>query len=235
MTIKVLAAGQSNMIGKPSTNVPNFSTVSPLVRVWNNVNPLGGVGSQFVTAAEARLAGTFQHTDRNTLSPWFADKLARTQYDSVDLTVVARGASSVSYWDPSEVNYPMLAATVDVWNATGQGPADVFLWHQGESDLDMPAEWYIATFESMVTNLKAANVLSDNSLILLGGLAETSAIPALFNRRVLMTLARKPNRGYARSTGLVTFDAGNTHFDSKSLTAFGAKRYYTAYMFARDR
>lgn len=234
MTIKILAAGQSNMIGKPSVNPPDFSTVSPSVRVWNNVNPLGAIGTAFVSAAEARAGGTFEHTDRNSLSPWFADKLARTQFESVDLTVVARGGSKIEFWSPAEPLYPMLAHTQAVWAATGQGPADIFLWHQGESNLPSPPANYQGKFEAMLSDLTAAGVISASTLILIGGIMEASKDCAAFNRRVLLPLAKAPGRGYAHSTRLKAFDVPTyTHFDSASLTALGAKRYYSAYLFAR--
>lgn len=230
MTIKVFASGQSNMLGI-GTGGPGLSEVSSSVRVWNNVNPLGSLGTAFVTASAAQAAGTFQYTDRNNLAVWFCDKLARTQYESVDLTMVARGGSSITLWEP-DAAIGLYDRCVDVWTLTGQAPADVFLWHQGESDLTMDPVAYAAAFEQLLLDLAAGGVIDENTLILMGGIAQEEAQTVTFNSDVLVGLVDRSGRGFAHSYGLVTSDAG-THFDGPSLYAFGAHRYHSAYVFAR--
>lgn len=235
MTIKVLASGQSNMIGFATDNVPSFANVSTNVRVWNSVNPLGSNGTAFVTATAARTAGTFESTNTNNLAIWFADNLARRTFETVDLVMVARGTTSIANFQPGDVTVPMYSELTSVWAATGQGPADVFLWHQGERDvvLGTSASTYTSLFESMITSLITAGVLNSSTVILVGGLAEEAADKYTFNKSCLFQLTKKPRRGYAGSAGLTTFDG--VHFDSKSLTALGARRYYSAYLFASGR
>ena len=226
--MRVFASGQSNAMGR-GTGGPNWATVSPDVRVWNNINPLGDNGTAFVTAAEAKALGTFQYTDRNNIFVWFCDKLARTLFEPVDLTMVARGGSTLSLWHPDEQTYPMLQECIAVWAATGQAPADVFVWHQGESDVPNP-ESYIEAFAALLANLKAGGVIDDNTIVIVGGLVENSAERVLFNRNVLMKL---PGTVYARSYGLPVYD-GN-HFTAHAMTRYGAARYASAYRFARLR
>ena len=232
MTIKVLAMGQSNMVGIDSSNVPDFATVSASARFWNNVNPLGANGTAFVSATAARTAGAFPLPDRNNMPVWFADKLARATFTAVDTVVVARQGSPISYWSPSEATFPLYAEAVAVWGATGQGPADVLMWHQGENDVtDGTTATYIANFEQMVSNLIAAGVLSANTLILLGGIAEQTLERTAFNKTCLLPLAGKRGWAYASSYGLTVIDG--VHFNSASLTDLGARRYFSAYQFAR--
>lgn len=229
MTIKVFASGQSNMLGRGSGGAA-LSGVSGNVRVWNNVNPLGGNGTAFVTAAQAQAAGTFQLTDRNNLAVWFCDKLARTQFDTVDLTLVARASSPIRYWAPGEVTYPMLQECIDVWAATGQGPADVFIWHQGENNSANAHDSYLTAFESLLIDLEAGGVIGPETVVVTGGILEGDASRTSFNRGALLPLASKPRRGYAGSYTMTSDDGA--HFDGRSLVALGARRYFAAYLFA---
>lgn len=233
MTIRVFVSGQSNALGR-NTGGPDWAGIHANVRVWNNVNPLGGNGSAFTTPATARAAGTFENTDRNSFGVWFCDRLARETGDSVDMTIVARGASSILVWDPAEATYPMLQECIDVWTATGQPPAHVFLWHQGEGDAASMdhAEWE-TRFLDLCADLAAAGVIDGDTIILLGGIAdETLLTKVQFNAEVLRPLAAaQPRFGYANPRGLDTSDG--THFDGPALYNFGFHRYYAAYLDAQ--
>lgn len=231
MTIKVFASGQSNMLGR-GTGGPAFSGVSANVSVWNNVNPLGANGTAFVTASAAQSAGTFEFTDRNNLAVWLCDKLARTQFDTVTLAMVALGGASISMWDPAEVTFPLLNECNAVWDATGQGAADVFLWHQGEADTATADATYIAAFEALLVNLIAGGVISASTIILVGGVAEASAAYNSVNRDKLQKIAKLKGRGFASSSGLLTTDG--SHFDGAGLYSMGARRYFSAWRFAKS-
>lgn len=230
MTIKVFASGQSNMLGR-GTGGPAFSGVSANVRVWNNINPLGANGTAFVTASAAQAAGVFQDTDKNNLAVWFCDKLARTQGDTVDLTLVALGGAQIAYWDPAEVTWPMFNECVSVWTATGQGPADVFLWHQGEADISTPSTSYMAQFQALVQNLINAGVLKESTRIILGGIAEDTAADLAFNYNSLLPLCGSGTT-YATSYQLTTTDTA--HFTGQGLYMFGSRTYFSAYLLAKS-
>lgn len=162
---------------------------------------------------------------------WFADKLARTTFEAVDTVIVSRQGSPISYWNPNEVTYPLYSKIISVWSATGQGSADVFMWHQGENDVTGGTEAaYSDNFEALLANLTNAGVLSSSTVILIGAIAEQSAANSAFNNKRLLPLAKKPGRAYVSSYGLSVFDG--VHFDSSSLTAFGARRYFSAYKLA---
>lgn len=230
MTIRVFMSGQSNALGA-GTGGPDWAGVSPSVRVWNNKNPVTSVGDSFVMAAQAKAVGVFFYTDRGNFGPWFCDKLARTQFDTVDLTAVIRSASNIGYWAPEGAAVPMLQQCIDVWAATGQEPADVFLWHQGESNTSTGHEAYREAFEALLANLTAGGVIGPNTLVLIGGLAETTVAKHRFNLGALRELANRPGRAYASSYRLPNYDG--THFTGDALAEFGASRYYAAYQFAR--
>lgn len=227
MTIKVFASGQSNMLGA-GTGGPAMSGVSANVSVWNSVAPFGSVGSAFVTASAAQAAGTFQFTDRNNMAVWFCDKLARTQFDTVTLALAARNGSSINLWSPSEVTNPMFDRCVDVWSATGQDPADIFLWHQGESDLTN--DTYNEQFTQLVEDLIGASVISESTLILLGGLSENDEDTKNFNLEKLQALSRK-HTVFTESHLCPTYDT--VHFTGQGLYQFGSNRLYSAYLLAR--
>ncbi|WP_332823127.1 sialate O-acetylesterase [Stutzerimonas kunmingensis] len=228
MAVRVFASGQSNSIGWGASG-PSFAKVSSSVRVWNNANPLGGNGSAFVTAATAQTGGTFQYTDRNNAFVWFCDKLARTQHEAVDLTFVGRGNSPIELWDADESVSPMLAECIGVWTATGQPPADIFLWHQGENNAGWERTPYEARFDTLLDDLTRGGVIDGNTIVIVGGLAEENNQRVTFNHRVLARLRRAT---FATSYGLKTSDG--THFDAASLTRL-ARRYFSAYQFARLR
>ncbi len=229
---RVFVSGQSNALGRAEDG-PDWSAINKSVRVWNNANPLRGIGSSFVSAEEARAGGPFQHTDPNHLinnfGVWFCDRFAREFDRPVDMTIVARGASWIHFWDPAEQTYPMLQDCINVWAATAQPPAHIFLWHQGEGHADIATSYddYSTAFLSLVDNLKNGGVIDDNTLIILGGLAEEKDGRQRFNHEVLKTLADNHDRiAYAPSHGLKTYD--RTHFNGDSLHTFGSERYFEA-------
>jgi hypothetical protein len=214
-----------------ATDASKWEAISADVRVWNNVNPLGAIGSAWVTPVAARQGSTFQYLDRNNLSVWFCDKVARCRFEPVDLTFVARGGSSIALWNAGEATYPLLNHCVNVWAATGQAAADVFLWHQGEGDAAMPTAEYHVRFRALLAALTTGGVIDQNTLVVVGGVAHVPALRDV-NERHLMGL-RDRRIAYASSYRLPTYDG--VHFTSDALTALGARRYFAAYEFARSR
>lgn len=229
MTIRVFASGQSNMLGS-GTGGPALSGVSASVRVWNSVAPFGAVGSAYVTAAAAQAAGTFQFNDRNNLAAWFCDRLARTQFDTVDMVFAARNGSAINLWTPEATTNSMYSRCLAVWAAAGSQPANVFLWHQGESDLANAN--YRENFAAMIASLKAAGVLSPTCAVVVMGLVESSASPVQFNQNMLQGVCG-PGVAYAPSLGLPTYD--DMHFTGDGLYAMGSRRAFSAYLLARHR
>lgn len=234
MTIRVFMSGQSNALGRDEGGPP-WSAIDSRVRVWNNVNPLGANGTAFVSAATARAGGTFDNLDRNNLGVWFCHRLAQVRDEDVDFTIVARGATHILEWEPGSP-IGMYEEIVDVWTATGQGPADIFLWHQGEGSVSTDPtnlETYRNRWTSFVYDeLTAAGVIDANTIIILGGLAEEGVneeARIAFNIGALQQLAvDTPNTYYAPSDGLTTYDG--THFIGQALYTHGAARYFSAYM-----
>lgn len=228
MTIKVFASGQSNALGR-MTGGPDWSGIHTGVRVWNNVNPLGINGSAFVSAITARAGGTFQYTDRNNFCVWFCDRLCREQSEDVDLTLVARGDSSIARWSASEVTYPMLQECIDVWAATGQGPADIFLWHQGEANASTLPATYSADFLTLLDALESGGVISPTTRVIVGGLADGGNVNYIdFTRTCLAKLPDYSSRiGFAYTSSVPVGDP--THFSGEGLYVLGGDRYFTAY------
>lgn len=230
--IRIFASGQSNMVGR-ATDGPDWDLIDDRVTVWNNVNPLGSIGTAFSTPITARANGTFDFTNRNNLGVWFADRMARELDDDVRLVMAARGATAIESWAEGETEIPMLENCIDVWAASTAGDpavADVFIWHQGEGNLSTPD--YPAKFTTLLANLEAGGVIGPNTLVIVGGLSEDNINRRNFNVNVLSKLHNSDSRiVFARSTGLHSYDG--THFDGKSLYRFGSERYYHAYRMAQ--
>ncbi|MEX4006955.1 sialate O-acetylesterase [Neoaquamicrobium sediminum] len=227
MTIRVFVSGQSNALGRGFAG-PDWSAIDSRVRVWNNVNPLGLNGSAFVSAPAARIAGTFQLEDRNNAAVWFAHRLAIVRDDDVDVTLVARSGAPISNWAPGEATYPLLQECIDVYAATGQPPADVFMWHQGESDVFAASATYRSAFLDLLANLTAADVIDSNTIVIVGGLLEDNSSRIDFNNNALKALAAENAQiYYSSSAGLTSED--EVHFDGNSLYYMGVERYFAAY------
>lgn len=228
MTIRVFVSGQSNALGRGAGG-PSWAGVDSRVRVWNNANPLGANGSGWATASDARATHeTFQFLDRNNFGVWFCHRAAQVRDDDVYMTIVARGGTAIEAWGTSSPSVPMLQECIDVYATTGQDPADVFLWHQGEGNTSTPAVTYKSDFLALVSNLTNAGVIDANTVIIVGGLSEDNQSRIDFNNNVLRALANEnPNIYYANSSGLSSYDG--THFDGQSLYTLGAERFFAAY------
>lgn len=231
MTIRVFASGQSNALGR-GTGGPSFSGVSSSVRVWDTVNPLGALGTSWVNAVTAQAGGTFENTDRNNAAVWLCDRIARTSFDTVDLTLVARGGTAISQWAPG-APVPMLQQCIDVWSATGQDPAHVMTWQQGEGDhLSTPPASYTAQFLSLLANLEAAGVINADTIVVVSGIAPSDADRYAYCENPLYDLQLQDPRCCYSSTFLAE-TSDNIHFTGPDLYAMGRNRMYAAYNYAR--
>jgi hypothetical protein len=233
MTLRVLVSGQSNSLGI-SPGGPNWSLLSPNIRVWDNVNPYTSVGSQWVTPEVARAGGTFwMHTTRNNFAVWFCDKLARATFETVDLTIVGREGRGIEYWSEERPqNDSLLHQLTNVYAATGQGPADIFLMHQGEANSGEDPALYRPPFLRLLSSLKSRNIIDENTIVIVGGLAHENQNYVRFTERALHSLT-KLGIAFASSHGLPTTDG--VHFTGQALFKLGAVRYFSAYQFAKLR
>lgn len=233
MTIRVFASGQSNALGR-GTGGPAFSGVSSSVRVWDTVNPLGALGTGWVNAATAQAGGTFENTDRNNAAVWLCDRIARTAFDTVDLTLVARGGTAISQWAPG-APVPMLDQCLDVWAATGQAPAHVMTWQQGEGDhLSTPAPSYIDQFIALLGSLEDGGVIDRNTIIIVSGIAPSDAARYAYNETALGRL-QLADRRCVYSSPFLAETSDNVHFTGPALYTMGHSRMFSAYTYARLR
>lgn len=233
MTIKVFASGQSNSLGR-GTGGPAFSGVNAGVRVWNTINPLGALGTAWVTAAAAQAAGTFEFLDRNNAAVWFCDRLSRVTSEDVDLTLVARGGTAISQWAPG-AGVPMLQQCIDVWGATTQAPADVMLWQQGEGDhVSTPASTYIADFLALLSNLTSAGVIDANTIVIISGIAESDDARYNYNVDALYAIQAQYSKSVFASSLLAPTSDG-VHFTGQALADMGRSRFFASYRYALSK
>jgi hypothetical protein len=223
--VELALLGQSNGLGR-GTGGPSFAGVSPLVSVWNNQNPTGAIGTAYVSAQVAQQGGTFQYTDRNNIGVWFADRVARSLYEPVRLTVVARGGTSIEQWGPFEQSVPMFARTLEVWG--DKPPADVAIWMHGETDHLTP-ETYPLGLNLLRENLISGGVITRQTILLICGIA-----PSDKARRDFQEVQRAiPNTYFVSPHSLETTDG--VHFTGAALARYGANKCFAAYQFAKAR
>ncbi len=227
MTKTVFVSGQSNSLGR-DTGGPAWASITG-VRVWDNANPLGANGSAFRTPVNTRaIYGTFEFTDRNNAAVWFCRRLAQYLSETIDMTIVARGGTAISGWAPGD-SVGMLQECLDVWAATGQGPADIFVWHNNESNSGTSATGYRDAWLALAANLEAGGVIGPNTKILLVGTPEDNAARVAANRNSLGAIvAADPRCTITLSDGLSTYDG--LHFTGDALYVLGAHRIFDAYM-----
>lgn len=235
MVKRILASGQSNMDGR-GIGGPDWSTISPRVRVWNSGNPLSTGGYQQGTAFVPVVGGAapfHPQSTRKNLAAYFCDKLARANDEDVYLTLISQGELNINEWVGSANSTgPMLQRIFDNWTASGQGPADVFLWHQGEQNVNdgTTFETYQQRFNQMIQKLKDANVINNSTIIVLGGLGENTSARIQFNANYLRALSSEaPARRYASSAGLLPLQDAS-HFTGDQLYALGTERFWSAYL-----
>lgn len=227
--LKVLVSGQSNSIG---VGTGGASVVDGRVKVWNNVNPLGAIGSAFIDPVLGSAPfQTWGYGDSNNFGIWFCDRLAKEFNTTVNMTLVGQASMSISEWIVSDNSVaPQRDQIAAVWAATGQGVADIFLWHQGEADTyTKNYAQYNACFIEMLALLTTAGVIDANTKIVIGGLDETTTGFADFNNNVLRPVALShANVFYASSTGLTADVNWPGHFSGEALYQLGNERYWNA-------
>lgn len=225
--LRVLMSGQSNAIGRNGGGTVR-NAIDSRVKVWNNVNPLGINGTAFGPVLFGQVPfDTTANEYRQNIGAWFCHAAAQALQDEVRYVLVAQGGTPISEWVTSDDGSAPMAAEIEaVWAATGQDPAQVFLWHQGEGDSGGSASTYKTRFLELVSRLKANGIIAPDCLIVIGGISPSTTVRANFNANALHALAAENgNFFYADPTGLATSDG--THFLGPDLRKFGY-RYWDA-------
>ncbi len=222
MVVRVLATGQSNMRGRFEGGHPPFSTATR-VTVWNNVNPLGSNGTALVSPSEG--SAPFNSDGSNNLALWFCHRLSQELNDDVQLILVARDSSDISFWHPSTGS--LYAEILDVWNAYGGYEFDILLWHQGETGETPDNTQYKTKWIAMRNALRTVGVIKDNAPAILGGLQ--GARIGGTNDTYLQQLANEnADVYYASSVGL-DHGGDSLHFSGSALYVFGYFKYWDQY------
>ncbi|WP_456489620.1 sialate O-acetylesterase [Marinobacter nauticus] len=228
--LKVLALGQSNMSGRGSGGRSPLECDSR-VEVWNNTNELGADGTAFISPPDFGNS-PWDANGGNNLALWFCHRAAQELQTDVRLVLVSKGGTTLAEWGPSGIMYTEASG---VHSASGLGPADVLLWHQGESDrpssnggTGIPPADYKTNFLAMLSSLKNDGLLAANAPAIVGGLY----LPTAGNIDTALQELANENDGvyYAGITDLKTSDG--IHFAGASLYHLGFYRYWNQY---RDR
>lgn len=223
MTLNILASGQSNMAGR-GTGGPSPLTANPLVQVWNNVNELGSNGTEFISPPD--FGNSPWYSTANNLALWFADAAATALNETVNLVLVAKGSQSISHWSSTGDMYAEMKA---VYQLTGLPPADVFLWHQGESDRETSGCAYKLSLLNLMARLRADGLLAYDAPTLAGAIVvggDNSDLETEFNSNLNNLAADHPDLLYVNTSGLGLHD--NVHFSGQGLYDLGL-RYWDKY------
>lgn len=223
--MRVLCTGQSNAIGR-GIKGPDPTTANPKVTVWNNQNEVDSAGTQFI-APPTFANNPWSSNGGNNFGLWFCDRAAKELREDIRYTLVADGGESIAAWD--KATGFMYARMVSVFNAQGQEPADVLLWHQGENDGGvLTTAQYKAAFLDVIANFRADGLLAADAPVITGELSELND-PANADINLAFTelAAEDPLTYFALADGLQIYDG--VHYTGASLYAFGRFRYWDKY------
>lgn len=225
--LTIIASGQSNMCGR-GVGGPSPLTSSPLVRVWNNANELANDGNAFIAAPDFSNPpwGMDRWAGANNLALWFAHKAAAELNEEVRLVLVCRGGRSIDTWDSNQETY---TAMKRIYLSTAEPPADVFLWHQGESDIDMSTCAYKLNFLSLLARMRADRILKHDGPAVVGTIVEDGedlAQEIAFNTSLYNLATEHPDILFVNADGLSLHDT--KHFGGWSLYHLGIK-YWDKY------
>lgn len=214
MTKYLLASGQSNMVGRGTGG--SFD-ISPLVKVWNNLNDINGTGSLGTAFVTPSLAANPFVGGCNNMAVQAADDIARALNEDVRLIIVADGGQPIEEWYSGGSAKPMLTRIMLVLAASGVSRIDGFLWHQGEGDGNTPYATYESRFNAILRTIRDAGYISDTTPVVIG---ETSVGHAV-NATLSQLDASSARIGLAHIANLPTQDG--THFTGASLVLAGAQ------------
>lgn len=221
------ASGQSNMCGR-GLNGPSPLTADARVQVWNNTNELIDDGNAFIPVPDFSTPpwGVDRWAGANNLALWFADAAAQELNTDVKLVLVCRGARSLQEWMPGGEMY---TAYKRIYLSTGQPPADVFLWHQGESDIDESACWYKTRFLRLLAIMRADGLLKYDAPAIIGSIvigAPNADLKTTFNNTLYSLAMDHPDILYVNTSGASLHDIN--HFSGPGLYVVG-RLYWDKY------
>jgi hypothetical protein len=215
--LTILASGQSNMCGR-GTGGPSALTADSRVLVWNNANELINDGNAFISVPD--FGNPPWHSGgANNLALWFAHKAASEMEQEVRLVLVCRGARSLETWGAGQEMYEAMER---IYLSTGEPPADVFLWHQGESDIDESACWYKTKFLNLLSRMRADGLLKYDAPAIVGTIAEDGddlSLEIEFNSNLYDLATAHPDILFVNADGLGLHDT--KHFSGWSLYQLG--------------
>lgn len=225
--LKVLALGQSNMSGRGSGGRSPLEC-DPRVEVWNNTNEQGADGTAFVAPPDFGNS-PWDANGGNNLALWFCHRASQELQDDVRLVLVSKGGTTLAEWSSSGTMYTEASG---VHAVSGLGPADVLLWHQGESDrpsadggTGISTTDYKTNFLAMLSSLQSDGLLAVGSPTIVGGLY----LPTAGNIDTALQELASENDDiyYAGITDLQSSDG--IHFSGASLYHLGLYRYWDQY------
>lgn len=222
--LTILATGQSNACGR-GTGGPSPLTANPLVQVWNNANELISDGNAFI-AVPGFGNPPWHSGGANNMFLWFAHKAASELNTDVRLVLVCRGARSLETWGEGGELY---TAMKRIYQLTGDPPADVFLWHQGESDIDESACWYKTKFLNLLARMRADGLLKYDAPAIVGTIAEDGedlAAEIAFNNNLYDLALAHPDILFVNADDIPLHDT--KHFSGWGLYHLGIK-YWDKY------
>ncbi|HWM31375.1 MAG TPA: sialate O-acetylesterase [Methyloceanibacter sp.] len=122
----------------------------------------------------------------------------------------------------------MYETLTDVYAASGQGPASVVLWHQGEADQGSqratdPAVYKARVLE-LIDNLKADGLMKESAPFIVGGLCKPNAADI---DQALRELAEENEGIYHAPVNCIP--CNEPHFTGAGLVTLGFDRYWTQY------
>lgn len=232
-----LLMGQSNMAGYGEILPEDKSPIEGVVMLRNSITEKD---KQFCWVAAKQPIHNRLPSDQFCLAGPFAQAY-HTMYpaSTVGLIPMAWGGAAISQMEKGSTFYEEIIRKA-TW-AKQQGHLKAILWHQGESDTVSPetAEQYYQKLEKLIHDLRFD--LNEPDLpVIIGDLAEFYGTgkehnaPERINRinlirKSLKDISQKiPNTEFVSTTGLVSHDQHQVHFNRQSYIILGY-RYFDVY------
>jgi Carbohydrate esterase, sialic acid-specific acetylesterase len=135
-------------VGAGQSNSTNFGEV--------HTKPKSGMVSSF-SGEEWQLAddpqpGVADHTQGGSFWPAFGDAMYARFGVPIGVASTGYGGTSVNQWQPSGELFPWMMRRVEQLGPFG---FRALLWHQGESDVDMPSVEYYAKLKNVIQSSRA--------------------------------------------------------------------------------
>lgn len=214
----VLNTGQSPADGR-GKNGREFNRLNSNIKVRNNVNnPIGSIGNAWVTPTQGSAPfSNLSGVKRNNIGIWLTQRIAEEftdTYSEYKFVQVSAGGMSLNEWVDSSGTRVAGDQIRAIWADASLPPANLYIHHGHEEDVNQTDAQSIAWFEEDVLDLKADGVIDDDTVILIVGVPYNNTAKTDYNNNVLKPLVAANAQMHFVDTDAPVFDG--YHIDGEA-------------------